>query len=190
MINLLYDKFPDSIQADNLTYPIRTDFRVWLKFADMLSQKLTEQELVSALMSVFVRPVLQFSAPLTEGVFSFYHADLLEYQREEDDGTSTPNKAKPPVFDWKMDARYILGDFLHYYQLDLISVGYLHWFAFRALFDALPDDSHCMKRIAYRGADLNQIKNDAERKRIRKIKRAIALPYEMSDGAIGAALML
>lgn len=182
MINLLYEKFPDCIQADGLTYPVRTDFRIWLKFSDILSDKkmLTEQELAAALMSVFTKPVLRFSGSLIDSIFGFYHADLLDYPREsdEDDEKNAPGGAKPPVFDWKIDARYLLGDFRHFYHIDLISADYLHWFEFRALFDALPDDSHCMKRIAYRSADLSQIKNDAEKKRIRKIKRAIALPSQ------------
>jgi len=194
MINLLYDGFPDTIQADGLTYPVRTDFRVWLRFADILTDRkhLTKQDAVTALMSVFARPVMYFSENLIDSIFDFYHADLLDYHPDddEDDEPPPPKQERPPVFDWKIDARYILGDFRYFYQLDLISVEYLHWFKFKALFDSLPEESHCMERIAYRSADLNQIKNDAEKKRIRKIKRAIALPYEMSDGAIGAALML
>ena len=51
---------------------------------------------------------------------------------------------------------------------------------------ALPDDSVCQKRIAYRSADISKIKDDAERHRIMEIQRRIAIPYEMTDDEISA----
>ncbi|MBP0975818.1 MAG: hypothetical protein J6P20_07125, partial [Oscillospiraceae bacterium] len=53
---------------------------------------------------------------------------------------------------------------------------------------ALPDDSQCMKRIAYRSVNLSEIKDKRERTRIAKIQRQIALPFEFDDEMIGAAL--
>lgn len=191
MINLLYELFPESIEADGKCYPVQTDFRIWLKFADILQEHKSDREVLTALMSVFRNPVMQFPADLINAVFSFYRADNLNFIREiDEDENPYQEESKPPVFDWKIDARYILGDFWRFYQMDLISIEHLHWWKFRALFDALPEDSQCMKRIAYRGADLSQIKNEAEKTRIRKIKQALALPFEMSDEAIGSALMI
>lgn len=193
MLNVLYDKFPDSVQADGKIYPVRTDFRVWLKFADILSdKKLPPEQAGSAFLSVFRSPIRQFSEPLLDAVFDFLKADALYYHSEfaEDSPEKIPpGGASAPVFDWKFDSRFLLGDFLHFYHIDLTAVESLHWFKFRALFDALPENSVCMKRIAYRSADLSQF-SESEKKRIRKIKRAVAVPYVMSDEEIGAALML
>lgn len=194
MLNALYDKFPNSVQADGRTYLIQTDFRVWLKFADILSDKnLPPEQVGSAFLSVFRSPVRQFSEPLLDAVFHFLKAYDLYYHDEELEAFKlahdAPNSYSPPVFDWKFDSRFILGDFLHYYQIDLTAVESLHWFKFRALFDALPEDAICMKRIAYRSADLSQC-SESEKKRIRKIKQAVAIPHIMSDEEIGAAFML
>lgn len=190
MINLLYESFPESIEADRKCYPVRTDFRIWLKFADDLHDQNSDQELLAALTSLFTDQITCFSADLINEIFNFYRADGLNFKREFNDEEDDQADAieKPPVFDWKIDARYVLGDFRRFYQIDLTAVEHLHWWKFRALFDALPDNSQCMKRIAYRGADLSQIKNEAEKTRIRKIKQALALPFEMSDEAIGAAI--
>ena len=56
------------------------------------------------------------------------------------------------------------------------------------LLSALPDDSMAMKRIAYRSANLNDIKTPDERRRVARIQRRIAIPYKMDDDMIGAVL--
>ncbi len=84
-------------------------------------------------------------------------------------------------FDWKYDAVYVIGDFRRYYNLNILRVENMHWWEFISLFWALPDDSVCQKRIAYRNVDISQIRSDSERKRILRIKQAIALPFELGD---------
>ena len=122
-----------------------------------------------------------------DALYAFYHAEQLAYHDDEagEMQAETPQR-KSLLFDWKFDAKFVLGDFRHCYQIDLITIEYLHWFEFCALFDALPEDARCMKRIAYRSADLNQIKDQNEKKRIRKLKRAVAIPHIMTDEEIGA----
>ena len=102
-----------------------------------------------------------------------------------DDEPQEDSVTAPPVLNWKIDATFIIGDFLHYYGIDLLTAE-MHWWRFRILFSALPEDSQMMKRIAYRGADLGQIQNESERKRIMKMKQLYALPFELDDEAIGA----
>jgi hypothetical protein len=89
------------------------------------------------------------------------------------------------VFDWKYDAKYLLADFRRYYGIDLLTAE-MHWWEFRSLFAALPDDSLCQKRIAYRSADLSRIKDSKRRAEIARIQQQIALPYEMTDDEISA----
>ena len=82
MLNVLYDKFPDSVQADGRSYPVKTDFRVWLKLADTFSDKnLPPEQAGSAFLSVFRSPVRQVSEPLLDAVFGFLKADALYWQK-------------------------------------------------------------------------------------------------------------
>lgn len=122
-------------------------------------------------------------------LFDFYYARELEPDADDDEAADDVDDTviKPPVFDWRIDSRYILGDFRHYYDMNLLSIDYLHWWEFRCLFAALPDDSQCQKRMAYRSIDLGSIKNDQERNRIARIQRSIAIPYENEDNMIAAA---
>ena len=193
MINLLYEPLPDCICADGKDYEILTGFREWLRFADMIADPdLTAEEKVMLSGEWLPDPPAVITEEIVRGIFGFFRAaELLpgadSTADEESDGAHDVPVRKPPVFDWKIDARFLLGDFRHYYGIDLLTAD-MHWWAFQALFTALPDDSMCSKRIAYRGADLGQIKDPAERKRIAKIQRQIALPFEIDDEMIGAML--
>lgn len=188
MINVLYEPFPESIKADGHDYPIITDFREWTRFADMIADDdLTAKEKIITAMQWVDDPPEYITEELIMALFSFYKADALEPdppENSEDEDTSEIPR-KPPVFSWKYDAKYIIGDFRRCYGIDLLTAD-MHWWKFRCLFAALPDDSVCQKRIAYRSIDLSKIKSDAERQRIMEIQRRIAIPYEMTDDEISA----
>lgn len=178
MMNLLFEPLPKTITADGKEFPVVTDFREWIRFSAMLKDaELSEKEKLQ-FMLLYVDGVEWVSKNLIDALFSFYRADDLEFKKVnlQKESPRTPLK-KPPLFDWEIDAKYVLGDFRRYYQIDLIRVDYLHWWEFRSLFDALPDESNCQKRVAYRAMNLSQIRDKNERKRIAKIQREIAIPY-------------
>ncbi len=187
MINVLYEQFPDSVVIGGREYRVLTDFRDWLRFADMLEDKeIPDSEKLLMMTYWLEEPPEIVNNELVTALCGFYRAEALEPDRAaretdpEEDMVSAP-----PVLNWKIDARYIIGDFLRFYGIDLLTAE-MHWWRFRLLFSALPDDSQMMKRIAYRGADPGQIRNEAERKRIMRMKQLFALPYELDDDDIGA----
>lgn len=191
MINALYEPFPETVSADGYEYPILTDFREWIKFADMMGDKeLSSEEKILLLTDWFLKPPNYITQELVKAVFDFYKAKNLDLKSDcnddDDDESTEETPVTPPVFDWKIDSKYIIGDFRRYYSIDLLSEEYIHWWKFRCLFSALPDDSQCQKRMAYRSTDINQIKNEAERRRIMRIKQAIAIPFEYDEDMIGA----
>lgn len=186
MINILYEPFPDSITADGQIFRVPTDYREWLRFADMLADQDLQPKEKAYLCCKWLDPEPEIvTESIVMALLGFYRADALHPEPPEPDEEDEPEPPHPPYFDWKIDAAFLLGDFRHYYGIDLLTDS-LHWWKFRALFEALPDDSRCMKRIAYRSADLNKIRDKYERARIARIQKQIALPYELDDAAIGA----
>lgn len=191
MINLLYEPFPDTVTADGIEYTVLTDYREWLRFADLIRDKSINDRVRLSLLAQWLDPLPELiTADIVSALFEFYKAAALDPdppEVEDDDAEPADNAAKPPVFDWCIDAKYIIGDFRRYYGIDLLGADYLHWWHFKALFAALPDDSVCQKRIAYRSVNLGTIKDDKERARIARIQRSIAIPYECEDDMIAAA---
>lgn len=189
MMNLLYEAFPDCIEADGERICILTDFREWIRFSDMLSDHdLTAEEKAELLMDWLPEYDGCMTEEIVIALYAFYKADALEPLHdnvgEEEETESSPST--PPVFSWRVDAKFILGDFRRYYKIDLLRIAHMHWWEFKSLLAALPDESQCQKRIAYRSVNLSSVKDPAERERIRKIQQRIALPFEYDDEMIGA----
>lgn len=188
MINALYEPFPESILVDGTEYPIITDFREWFRFADMAADtELSNRDKLLMMTQWLLEPPEQITSELVTALCDFYRAKALErempeYKDEEDEEYTS---VALPVLSWKIDAPYIIGDFQRYYGIDLLTAE-MHWWRFRILFSALPDDSQMMKRIGYRSVDIGQVKSESERKRIMKMKQLYALPFELDEDDIGA----
>lgn len=190
MINPLYEEFPESIEADDRSYGIVTDFREWIRFSDMLGDKdLTDEEKLYLLTNWLTEAPRSITSNLVDAVFTFFRADALNpdpvQDDEDDEPEEEPQPKLPPVFDWKYDAKFLIGDFRRYYNIDLLTAE-MHWWEFRCLFAALPDDSQCRTRIGIRSADLSKIKDRDRRNQLAVMQRLIALPFEMDDGDVAA----
>ncbi len=187
MINPIYEEFPETIEADENSYGIITDFREWIKFSDMMNDSgLSSEEKIFLLKNWLTEPPEIITKPLVEAVFAFYRADELEFKKSDYDDENDENNheiKRPPVFDWKIDARCVIGDFQWFYSINLLDCE-MHWWRFRCLFSALPDDSQVQKRISVRSRDLSKIKDKSERMRIMEIQRKIAIPFEYDDDTI------
>lgn len=191
MMNLLYEAFPDCIEADGERLCILTDFREWIRYSDMLGDSdLTAEEKAVLLADWLPEYEGYITEAIVNALHAFYKADELEpdplHEEDEEEEEAEAPPPSPPVFSWSIDAKFILGDFRRYYGIDLLAVDYMHWWKFKSLLAALPDESQCQKRIAYRSVNLSSIKDPVERERIRKIQQRIALPYECDDEMIGA----
>lgn len=186
MINPIYEEFPETVEADGNSYGIITDFREWIKFSDMMNDNgLSSEEKIFLLKNWFTEPPEIITKTLVEAVFAFYRADELELKKSDYDENDENNHEikRPPVFDWKIDAKCVISDFQRFYSINLLDCE-MHWWRFRCLFSALPDNAQVQKRISVRSRDLSKIKDKSERMRIMEIQRRIAIPFEYDDDTI------
>lgn len=185
MMQLLYEPLPDSISAGGSDYEILTDFRAWLKFGDLLKDDVLEDsEKLDFMRYWFVKIPHEMTAERFSGLRDFCAAKALEPDSgdAEQDGLQ-----KPPTFDFRLDASFVVADFRRFYQLNLLTTEYLHWWEFLALLRALPDESQVFRRIAIRSADLSKIKDKDRKRAVMEAQMRIAIPFELDDYSIGAA---
>jgi len=186
MINAFYEPFPLKVSG----YRIVTDFKDWIRFSDMMNDKdLSNDEKTSLLLNWFIDTPERLTDELIFALCDFYKVKALEPEPPEDDEIEQEETvSSPPVLNWKIDAPCIIADFQRFYSINLLTAK-MHWWRFKILFSALPDNSQIMRRIGYRSVDIGQIKNADERKRILELKQLYALPYELDDRDIGAMFM-
>ena len=84
-------------------------------------------------------------------------------------------KAAARAYDFEQDAGRIYAAFLAIYGMDLTQVDYLHWWAFMALLEALPDTTQMGQIMAWRTMDLDGIKDKATRAHYAELKRRYAV---------------
>ena len=167
--NILTDALPESVEVDGERYPIHTNFRDWISFFLLHEVKeLTVVEKIHISMNGYREmPVNRMAA--YQALQEVAACKSLPKAKGKSAG------ATAPVFSYLHDSPYLFADFLRFYQINLQTTQ-LHWFAFNALFEGMPEDSSTKQRIAYRSVNLGAIKDKKERARLAKIQRAVAIP--------------
>ena len=92
------------------------------------------------------------------------------------------------MYSFEYDDGMIFAAFYDQYGIDLNDIEYLHWWKFKAMFDALKADNEIVKIMSYRATDLSTIKDKHERSRIARLQAIYAIPNNMSfDEKVSAA---
>lgn len=188
-MNLIYDRYPNTVMLNGRKREIVTDFKDWLRFVDLLKDEAYGPEAkFESILLFYLKPLPieeQSSAfkPLID-FFKMSEAELENLQakyEEEYDGSPVIR----PLYDFQFDAQCIISGFWHDYRIDLTK-AHMHWWKFRILLDGLSSNTEFKQRVMYRNTDTSRIKDVEERKRILRIQRKIAIPQPVpSDDEIG-----
>lgn len=116
---------------------------------------------------------------LWQGVIDFYLAGKQAAEPAAAKPASRPDTG--PAFDYRCDAPYIVAAFQQAYGIDLTTEK-MHWFRFRALFAALPEDTLMAKIMGWRSADLADYEGSM-REHYAALKERFALPASLRGGA-------
>ena len=176
MIELKKAVMPETVTVSGKRYRIRTSFKYWLRFLELVEQD-DKNPYVFDFLYVDKKPsdrIKGFSALL--GFCT--PASLLPRLTSSDTGGK--------VVDYQIDAEYIYAAFYELYGIDLIEAD-MHWYKFQALFKGL-HDTKLNEIIGYRLFTPPNGKKSEYDRDMEKLKRAWALPKK-DDGKEDAALM-
>lgn len=198
MINVFYESLPEALEINGRKYPIITDFREWLRFSDMLKSDIPENYKLEFLEDMFLEEMPSMYSPedielVMNAITDFLSLAELEFpmlrQEEEEPGNVFEEGVKKAIY-YEQDAPYIISAFQREYQIDLLSVEYLHWWKFRMLLDGLSEESQIKKRIYWRTCDVSKM-DQKERMKILSIRRRITIPEDeyVGDEDIGNAFI-
>ena len=156
-MNIITDILPDSIEYCGKTYPLRTDFKVWLKFHSIVTDKkrTPAEKSTDAILCCFdskrCKRLPDTVADTMAVLLQFFSACT-----KEERGKNIPKSDK--VFDFTEDAEYIYSSFFQEYGIDLAKSS-MHWYRFLALLNGLSENTKLRKIIAWRGVNLSDIKD-------------------------------
>ncbi len=185
-MNDLYNKPPKALTISGKKYRIYTDYRVWMNFEEKLikSDNISFLDIIS-LIFVSELPPVDLYEEAVEQILWFYRCG----QSAVNDSNGNSGKQ---IFDYDFDAGYIFAAFLQQYKIDIGEID-IHWWKFRALFLALPEDTEFVKIMGYRSISISSKMTAEEKAFYTKMKKlyAIPLPRDVQDkyNAIEEALL-
>lgn len=178
-MNLLLDGLPRAVSIRGREVPIEAGYRAGIRFERLLrDRKLSNAEKLERAIGLYFKPGdvgPEDVKDAVDAVIWFYRCGREPPEKKEQYGAEAayePEKA----FDYEHDAGYIYAAFMQAYRIDLTKN--LHWWQFRALFQALPEDTMMMKIIGYRTAKVPPKASSEQRQRIEELKRVYALPLD------------
>ncbi len=189
--NLLIDRLPDTVLVGGREYSVRTDFRVFILF-ELLWQDpdMEPAEKIRRSLLLCYPEVPGDYGPAVEGLLWFYKCGRQESRRKQE---AASRRGAEKVYSFDHDAGYIYAAFLSQYGVDLQDIEYLHWWKFRALFNALSDQTEFVKIMGYRSIDISDDMSGSQKAFYKRMKRIHALPLpkeeEEMQEAIEVALM-
>lgn len=170
-MSLLIDPAPHSVVLNGQAWDIRTDFRIALQFESlMLDRSLAAREKVILAINLFFPKLPPSPLEALDSIRWFYACG-----KGDESQSDSATKAAKRIYDYDYDDAYIFAAFLSDYGIDLEAVPHLHWWKFKALFDALKPDNTICKIMEWRGADTKKMKGE-QKIFYQRMQRLYALP--------------
>lgn len=171
--NILIDKLPVEVQVGGVRYPVNYGYRAFMLIEMALYDETAseDQKLLNILNLFYKRNIPRDIPGAVDRLMWFYRCG-----REVKEGRGGGGgKVRCYDFDW--DASYIFSAFLTQYRMDLQETAndVLHWWKFRAMFEALDENLKMSRIIYYRTVDTSGMSKN-QRKCILEMKKRYALP--------------
>ena len=172
-MNILTDTLPEELLICGKNYPIKTDFKIWIKFSQIIfSGEMDHKKLAKALRLLFDKLPPKLDKALN-AVMEFYNPPKKQSK-------SRQKKNNKRAYDFEYDAEFIYAAFLQQYKIDLNKAD-LHWWQFKSLFDCLTDETNFIKIVGYRSINLKDIKDKEQKKFYREMKELYKLPDNRTE---------
>lgn len=153
MIDLRNKSLPNTVCVNGRDFSIYTDFRVWLKFGEMIKT----ERLIKDYYFLFKNEIPNCD---------FFSA-LVDFYVNENK-TPKSEKSDDIVFDYIEDGEYLVGSFQQVYGIDLTNCE-MHWHRFQALFRSLPSTCKIIEIIGYRAYKKSNKKYEDEMEKMKHI---------------------
>lgn len=124
---------PKTITVGDRAYDIRTDFRTWIKFEQLISDERVhfKYKMPRLMQLVFYDPPSELNTEAYEAAVLFYACGV------KPDGRGTDSGKHEIMYDFRIDRQRIKAAFISEFGFNPFDKEYWHWWDFKACFDHL-----------------------------------------------------
>lgn len=177
-MNIITDGLPDCVEIDGEAFHINTDFRVWVKIELLFSDDVPEGYRLPLALGLAFDTIPENKEEAAEALLAFYSGGKITEKKAS--GKKKKSRRNRRIYSFEYDSEYIYAAFLQAYGIDLADVK-MHWFKFKALFAALPDECLMSKIMGWRALEITKDMPEASRKRYAELKDAYRLPLSQTE---------
>lgn len=190
-LNILIDRLPKTVNIGSRDYRINSNFRTSILFEMMMQDStLTKKDKAIKALQLYFPEIPKDISRAFEKITWFYGCGKTE---KESSGSGGEEIRKSRVYSFEHDDDYIYSAFLFQYGIDLQDTRYLHWWKFRAMFNALTEENQFVKIMQYRSMKISADLPKEQKDFYKKMKKLYALPVSEDEmektRAIEEALM-
>ena len=183
--NYLTNGLPKGVQLYDYFLEFNTDFRNWINYEEtMMNEENKPEELIIKIIELCFKDGLdilnyiEIDIAINQILWFFTigtYEDKDVEKHEEDNEEAVVKRKSKVVYSFIHDWGYIYSAFMQCYGIDLFNVD-LHWWKFKAMFDALSDDTLFSKILGYRSVVISSKMSKEEKKFYRNMKKIYGLP--------------
>ena len=173
-MNILTTELPKTVDINGVRTPINTDFRASIQFETAILAGEKDEE---KLLGFYFDEIPKDKAEALQAIELFFCCGNIPK------GKDRATRKTAQAYSFEDDASAIFADFWNVYNIDLSAEG-LHWWAFRALLEGLPEKSEFKQRIYYRTVESKDLKglSKKERERILSLKKRLEIKSDNKGG--------
>lgn len=190
-INYLTKGLPSKVNLYKYDLVFNTDFRNWIKYEEIMlddDKEHLEESLLSVIdicykdgLDVLNNIDIQIAFNQILWFYTMGNDEEIKIEiSDEDDSENVVKEKITKIYDYRCDWNYIYSAFIQSYNIDLFDSN-LHWWKFKSLFNALPEDTQFSKILGYRAITISSTMSKEEKGFYRKMKKLYALPDMRSE---------
>lgn len=175
-MNILFDTLPNTVNIDGKVVPIKTDYRSWLKFIEIVQGYNLENITVEGYVEMMDKVIstLFHQSQNIEITVSLFGVIMAFFTGFTDEKRKSESKSEKPTSDFRIDADEIYTSFVQDYGIRLAE-SQMHWYEFRTLFSNLSENTALGKLIRLRTMDEEDIPKE-KLAEFRQLQKEIQLP--------------
>ena len=179
-MNLLLDNL-EQIVKNRIKEDFNTNFKSSILFELLMQEsQLSNKVKVYQALKIYYPNISQITNidKTIDNILLFYKCGK-ENEKETSPKIRRENTRR--IYSYEFDNQLIYSAFKAQYNIDLQDINYLHWWKFKAMFDALKEDNKIVEVMGYRAININNIKDKEKKKFYKKMKKLYALPDMRSE---------
>ena len=154
---MFLETLPTNIKIGEISYPIRTDFRTWIKVESILKDNDIPDEFKLSVITTVCD--LFFSKDISQESIDAIYDSIFSFWRMYKPINKKAKVSQDIAYSYEQDFDMIIAAFKQQYNIDILRTE-MHWFEFKSLFDGLNDTTMFMKVVYYRTVDLNKVSKE------------------------------